>query len=405
MNASPEQMLAQLGMRELAPGAGQAANGAADDREFAPVVDHQQEQPAPVPPLLIASPSTLRGSPPPRQWIVREWLPAGVVTGLYGDGGLGKSLLAQQLQTACALGLPWLGLPCERTPSLAAYCEDSLDELHRRQADINLSYSCDFDALTDTHWLARLGEDNLLMTFGRNGVGELTAFHKLLLSAALDLRARLVIVDTAADVFGGNENDRNHVRQFVSRALGSIATKINGAVLLCAHPSRSGLASGEGDGGSTGWNNALRSRLFLRAPGLEDGEAPDQNARVLQRRKANYAARQDELRLRWTNGTIEPEASTKGSSPFGRRSVEDVFLALLDGFETAKRNVSSNSRSGNYAPREFGKAPKAERDDYRAPHFEHAMSALFSRQEIELTEYGRPSNPVYKIVRARKNEA
>ena len=27
----------------------------------------------------------------PREWIVRDWLPCGVVTGLYGDGGLGKS--------------------------------------------------------------------------------------------------------------------------------------------------------------------------------------------------------------------------------------------------------------------------------------------------------------------------
>src|ERR1700727_627403 len=85
------------------------------------------------------------------------------------------------------------------------------------------------------------------MTFARGG-GELTPFHSPVLEAALDLEARLVIVDTAADTFGGNENDRSQVRQFVSRALGSIAQKINGAVLLCAHPSRSGLSSGEGDG-------------------------------------------------------------------------------------------------------------------------------------------------------------
>ena len=94
------------------------------------------------------------------------------------------------------------------------------------------------------------------MTFARGG-GELTPFHSHVLEAALDLEARLVIVDTAADTFGGNENDRSQVRQFVSRALGSIAQKINGAVLLCAHPSRSGLSSGEGDGGSTGWSNAF----------------------------------------------------------------------------------------------------------------------------------------------------
>ena len=237
-----------------------------------------------------------------------EWIPCGVVTGLYGDGGLGKSLLAQQLQTAIALGSAWLALPVETGATLGVYCEDSHDELWRRQTDINAEYEIDFDSLASVHWLPRLGEDNLLMTFAR-GVGELTPFHSHVLEAALDLEARLVIVDTAADTFGGNENDRSQVRQFVSRALGSIAQKINGAVLLCAHPSRSGLSSGEGDGGSTGWSNAFRSRLYLRAPDQENGEKPDPNARVLERRKANYASRNDEIRLRWRNGVIGPEPS------------------------------------------------------------------------------------------------
>jgi hypothetical protein len=30
--------------------------------------------------------------PPPRLWIVQDWVPYGAVTGLYGDGGVGKSL-------------------------------------------------------------------------------------------------------------------------------------------------------------------------------------------------------------------------------------------------------------------------------------------------------------------------
>src|ERR1700727_2926109 len=130
------------------------------------------------------------------------------------------------------------------------------------------------------------------MTFARGG-GELTPFHSHVLEAALDLEARLVIVDTAADTFGGNENDRSQVRQFVQRALGSIAQRINGAALLCAHPSRSGLASGEGDGGSAGGATGFRCHFSLRAPAVEDGEKLDPNPRVLERRKANYASRND----------------------------------------------------------------------------------------------------------------
>jgi RecA-family ATPase len=280
-------------------------------------------------PLHPITPVSLKGlQVPVREWIVPEWIPCGVVTGLYGDGGLGKSLLAQQLQTAIALGSAWLALPVETGATLGVYCEDSHDELWRRQTDINAEYEIDFE-LAGVHWLPRLGEDNLLMTFAR-GVGELTPFHSRVLDAALDLKARLVIVDTAADTFGGNENDRSQVRQFVSRALGSIAQKINGAVLLCAHPSRSGLSSGEGDGGSTGWSNAFRSRLYLRAPDHENGEKPDPNARVLERRKANYASRNDEIRLRWRNGVIGPEPSkwAPGAAAFGKLEAADIFLTL-----------------------------------------------------------------------------
>src|SRR5690606_1948630 len=46
---------------------------------------------------------------PPRNWLVPGTIPSGTVTLLTGDGGTGKSLLALQLATACALGKRWLG--------------------------------------------------------------------------------------------------------------------------------------------------------------------------------------------------------------------------------------------------------------------------------------------------------
>jgi AAA domain len=272
----------------------------------------------PNPSLRIVCPTIFNGLiPPSRRWIAPQWIPYEVVTGFYGDGGVGKSLLAQQLQTATALGSTWIGLPVEQAVSLGVYCEDDENELWRRQCAINASYFADHDALGLTHWMPRLGEDNLLMTFGRSGVGKLTKFHQQVLDAALDLKARLVIIDTAADVFGGNENDRGHVRQFVQRALGGIALKIDGAVVCCAHPSRAGLKSGEGDSGSTGWSNAFRSRLYIRH--IED----DPNGRILDRKKANYASRNDELRLRWHDGVIVPgrdrRARGDGDGRPGRR--------------------------------------------------------------------------------------
>ena len=185
--------------------------------------------------------------------------------------------------------------------------------------------------------MPRLGEDNLMMVFGRNGAGELTKFHQHILIASLDLKAGLVIIDTAADVFGGNENDRNHVRQFVSRALGSIALKDKRrGSAMCASESRRPQQRSDGRRRTPvqrAGRIRSRSRLFLRTPSLDNGEVPDPNARILQRKKANYATRNDEIKLRWRNGVIEPEAPVSpGATAFGKIDVKDVFIGLLDEF-------------------------------------------------------------------------
>jgi RecA-family ATPase len=175
---------------------------------------------------------------------------------------------------------------------------------------------------------------------------------------------------------------------------------------LCAHPSRSGLSSGEGDGGSTGWSNAFRSRLYLRAPSQENGETPDQNARVLERRKANYASRNDEIRLGWRNGVIGPEPSecAPGTTAFGKLEATDLFLNLIRQFDDQGRPLSVNSRSGNYAPRMFGKLPAGKRCKYREADFRVAMERLFAEGKIENAPYGRSGDERRKIALAGSAE-
>jgi len=83
--------------------------------------------------------SKLAGDPPLREWAVDQYIPKGSVTGLFGAGGVGKSLLAQQAATSVSLGLDWVGLPTRQSSVLAYFCEDDYDELWRRQAGINSS--------------------------------------------------------------------------------------------------------------------------------------------------------------------------------------------------------------------------------------------------------------------------
>ncbi len=231
---------------------------------------------------------------PARRWMVRDWIPHGAVTLLGGDGGVGKSLLAMQLLTAAAIGKSWLGqetMPCR---VLGVFCEDDADELHRRQHDINRHYGIEFGDLENMMWASRVGDDSVLMTFNGDH-GEPTERFQQIHDAAQDFGAQLIVLDSLHDLFGGNENFRPQARAFVN-LLRSLARDCDGAVVLNAHPSLSGLSSGSGMSGSTAWNNAVRSRLYLTRPKVEE---VDDQERVLSRMKANYSGSGDALRMRW----------------------------------------------------------------------------------------------------------
>lgn len=350
------------------------------------------------PALEVFNPSSLEGKPvPERKWAVKDWIPWGVVSGIYGDGGIGKTLAIQQLQTCMALGINWFGIATQPLRTLAIYCEDHLDELHRRQADINLLYGCSFKDVEAGAWLSRLGHDNILANF-TSGRMVRTEFLQQVIVAAKMHGAQLVFVDTVSDTFAGNENDRGEVRQYIQAALGYMAREINGSVLACAHPSRAGTVSGEGFGGSTAWSNAFRSRLYLSAPAddKESSIAVDPAARILARKKSNYAGRSDEIRLRWESGVfVTDEDGTRATRE--RPDVDTVFLMLLDRFFYEDRKVSSAARSHNYAPRMFTQHP--ERQGYLQGDFIQAMNRLFARDEIEIKREGRASHPIEYIAR------
>ena len=115
------------------------------------------------PKLVPIDPVSLNGKPmPERRWIVPDWVPHGHTTILSGDGGVGKSLLAMQLLTACATGGEWLGERVMKCKAVGIFCEDDSDEIHRRQAAINRATGIEFSDLEDLNWVSRIGDDNFI---------------------------------------------------------------------------------------------------------------------------------------------------------------------------------------------------------------------------------------------------
>jgi hypothetical protein len=334
---------------------------------------------------------------PPREWIVPDWIPTRKVTLFQGDGGDGKTSLMQQLQSSCATGLPWIGLSVEECISIGFYTEEEEPDLKERQAWIDVSYGQPCASTGKMHLFPRADEENELVVFDRAGKPTLTPFYHQVRESALDLHARLIALDVVVDLFGGDEINRREVRAFM-RPLNRLAREINGAVALTSHLSQAGIKSDGGHSGSTDWSNGSRSRAYLGRPKPEDGEPPDTNARLLTRRKANFASIGDTIKLFWRNGVILP-ADLATRSAF-RRTADEVFLALLDAVTGEGQKVSPKLKAGNYAPALFMKRGPKEREDYRRPDFERAMQVLFQRRQIKIAPYGHPSDGFEKLVRA-----
>ena len=240
---------------------------------------------------------------PALDWIVKDAFLRGSVAILAGDGGLGKSLLMQQLMTASATGQQWLGMWTQKCRSLAVFCEDDVDELHRRQERINEHYGCRMSDLEGVQMESRPGRDCVLMQFKQwGGDGRKMPMFEQLTYAAKQHKAQIVILDTVADVFSGNEVDRNQPRTFI-RALRQLAMEIQGVVILTQHPSNEGMASGSGRSGSTGWHNSVRSRLYLTKPKQKEDDEPT-NERLLKTMKQNSGKFGGKLSITWDSGVF-----------------------------------------------------------------------------------------------------
>lgn len=290
-------------------------------------------------PLLIRDAADYQSrAVPDRKWLIPAVLIHRGITMISGDGGTGKSLLCLQLQVAAALGQPWMGIQLpESMGSFGFYCEDDDEEIHRRLYDICRHYGCDFRDLEGlVRFVSRVGEQNELMTFyGRNDDGGKRTM--LLNQIEEDVRmagTKLVIVDTVADTFGGNENIRPQVRGFIS-ALRRLALINNGGVIVTSHPSVSGLADGTGRSGSTGWNGSVRARIYFYKPKSPDkdidGEEEPTNERILKTMKSNYGPAGDKMRCQWEQGVfVRTDIAASGATIFDRLDCDRKLLGAAE---------------------------------------------------------------------------
>ncbi len=321
--------------------------------------------------------------PKAREWTVNELVPRKSVTLLTGDGGVGKSLIALQLAASVAVGRPWLGQRTAHGNALYVSAEDDMDELHRRITSICAGHGVQMQTVTNMRLWSLAGQDAVMATAGLDNIVQSTALFDLVRKQAEAVQPEIIVLDTLADLFAGNESDRSHVTQFINMLIG-LALDFNCAVVLLAHPSKSGQATGDGTSGSTAWHNKVRSRLYLTREQSEEGMEPDPRRRVLQHMKANYASDDHQITMRWDRGMfhlVGAQELPENNEAMIEWEVE--FLRCLDERNRQGRHVGS-SKSVIYAPAVFIKMenPKS----IKKGQYELAMESLFSKGVIEMRE-------------------
>jgi RecA-family ATPase len=267
---------------------------------------------------------------PERRWAVHDRIPLRQPTLLSGEGAAGKTLLLLQLSVAHVLGRDWLGTLPEPGPVVYVGAEDDVDELHRRVADILQHYGASIADLNGNLYLLSLaGEDAILGYPDRNGIIQQTPLFARLLEAASDLKPKLIGLDTSADTFAGAENDRSQVRQFVGM-LRRMAIQADSGLVLNSHPSLTGINTGTGLSGSTGWHNSVRARMYLKPAETEKGDEPDPELRELQFLKNNYGPKAQKILLRWKNGVFVPAGSIDPLNKLvADQKADNAFLTIL----------------------------------------------------------------------------
>jgi RecA-family ATPase len=225
-------------------------------------------------------------------------------------------------------------------------------------------------------------------------------FYDQMVEATVRHGARLLVLDSLHDLFAGDENRRGQARQFIG-ALRAIALKIDGTVVLTAHPSLSGMTNGSGTSGSTAWNNAVRARHYLTKPNDENSDA---NERILRTMKSNYGPPDGRLNLLWRDGVfVRPDDPRGVFGTIHRRSAETVFLDAHDKLTKQGVNLCASPSAHNYGPTLIVKS--GVNDKLKKHELAGAMQRLFADGKIRSESYGRPSEPRTRIVKVTDAKA
>lgn len=327
--------------------------------------------------------------PPVRTWRIAHWMSYGPML-LAGAGGIGKTLVAQTIATALALGRHFVDEVSAPAKVLFWACEDDHDELWRRQVAICRYFGVTLDSLEGRLVIEpRLGCENTLfgLAFGQP---TWTGLREELREQVNDYGSDLLILDNIGQLFGCSENDRHHVTAFVNGLAGLSERPLTS--MLLGHPAK---AAGSEFSGSTAWENAVRMRWFLghSLPDQPDSAAAEDGVRYLAKRKSNYSVN-DWRRLTYQEGVYVPENPRAATGGYGAQSRKDdarrCVLNALAKISEAGLVSTASTASPDYLPKRMLAMKLA--NDFTKSELADAMNALLVSGRLRNGKVGTFAN-------------
>ena len=274
----------------------------------------------------------------PREWLIPHWLPANTATLFTGDGGAGKSWLTLQVvcQIACGFRDTFLNpdapMPSDADDSVVpkhivyATYEDEPAEIKRRIQALASRMEWIKESLPKIKEHLHIVDMRGIGSVWGPGLDKHVSVTGYLLHAGQELQAiceekqaKLLVMDPLSGAFGGNENDRTAVYDFVSafRGWGDTAKC---AMLAIGHLPKGNEGRAAGFSGSTAWEASARS--MWKVEKVKDGA---DLYWVLKHTKSNYAPLQRDKYLAKSEYGWWREVETDDAAKAAYQAYENSF--------------------------------------------------------------------------------
>lgn len=204
-------------------------------------------------PLRLYNTTELLFLPPP-EWLIEGIVPAGGLIGLYGAPGAGKSFVAIDMALSVATGDAWQGHKVERGNVVYISAEGGTGIGKRVLA-----------------WLVTHGIEPheakiawLIESIPIHADSEQMATLMNRIVDEIDIRPSLVVVDTLARCFDGDENQQEDMGRFIA-GIDTLRHDLGAAVMI-VHHTRLG---GDRERGNTAFRGAADAMMALSHEGAE----------------------------------------------------------------------------------------------------------------------------------------